>query len=436
MDFDNVVETQLSAAQRRDVLNARHVMPAAYAEQLLREESGIFANTSFEPQTIRCVGVIGAGLMAGQLAILFARRLRVPVLITDVSQARIDHCLAWIATHLDKLQGRGHLNEATAAELRALFRGTLDRKDFGSCDVVIEAVIEDLGVKRTVLSEIEKFVSTEALLLTNTSSLSLASMGEQLAHRERLVGMHFFNPVAVLPLVEVIRTAENDAPTLARVGDLARLLGKTPVLVEDTPGFVVNRILTRLFSELLRLIDAGFDIKTVDHALDPLDLPMTPLTLLGFIGPAVQRHICESMHAAYPGRFGVSPGLVAAAEAGLSGFLDASGVLLPEAKALLQPSNVDSASMTADAAGIGALVLEALAEEVGLILAEKVVASPKEIDLCMILGANFPKRHGGLTPLLDLSGASRKVWGKNLHESPGFAEEAASSVGSTQAVST
>jgi 3-hydroxyacyl-CoA dehydrogenase len=360
--------------------------------------------------------------MASQLAMVFARQLGVPVLITDLSQAKVDASLAWIAAHLEKLVGRGQLNETAARELGSLIRGTVDKREYADCDVVIEAVFEELNVKRAVFAELEPLLRTDALLLTNTSSLSVTAMGHGLAHPERVVGLHFFNPVAVLPLVEIIRTGNGDDVSLATACSLARLLGKTAVLVADRPGFVVNRILTRLFCELLQLIDDGADIELADHALDPLGLPMTPLTLLGFIGPAVQLHICETMHAAYPDRFYVSTSLTAIAEARLRGYLDKSGTVLPEAAALLPTADVDRASPAPDADAIKVRILDALAEEVGLMLAEKVVSGPADIDLCMLLGANYPRHLGGLTPLLDQSGASRRVWGRDFHPGSGFAD--------------
>jgi 3-hydroxyacyl-CoA dehydrogenase len=376
------------------------------------------------PRPVRSVGVVGAGLMASQLAMVFARQLGVPVLITDLSQAKVDGSLAWIAAHLEKLVSRGQLNETAAREVGSLIRGTVDKREYANCDVVVEAVFEELNVKRAVFAELEPLLRTDALLLTNTSSLSVTAMGHGLAHPERVVGLHFFNPVAVLPLVEIIRTGNGDDVSLATACSLARLLGKTAVLVADRPGFVVNRILTRLFCELLQLIDDGADIELADHALDPLGLPMTPLTLLGFIGPAVQLHICETMHAAYPDRFYVSTSLTAVAEARLRGYLDKSGTVLPAAAALLPAADVDSAAPApdADADAIKIRILDALAEEVGLMLAEKVVSGPADIDLCMLLGANYPRHLGGLTPLLDQSGASRRVWGRDFHPGSGFAD--------------
>ncbi len=418
---DNVVETAMLAEAGAAASRGAGNSPSAYAEALLAgERHRPQGAPGAVPRPVQSVGVIGAGLMASQLALLFARQLGVPVLITDLSQEKVDGALSGIAAHLDKLVARGQLTQTAAQELGSLVRGTVDKREFRNCDVVIEAVFEELSVKRAVFAEIEPLLRADALLLTNTSSLSVAAIGRGLTHPERLVGLHFFNPVAVLPLVEIISTENNDDVSVASACSLARLLGKTAVLVTDTPGFVVNRILSRLFCELLRIIDDGAEVQLADHALDPLGLPMTPLTLLGFIGPAVQLHICETMHAAYPDRFYVSTSLAAIAAARLRGYLDKSGTVLPAAAALLPQA--DAGPPAPGAESIRARILDALADEVGLMLAENVVAGPADVDLCMLLGANFPVHQGGLTPMLDLSGASRRVWGKEFHPGPGFAD--------------
>jgi 3-hydroxyacyl-CoA dehydrogenase/enoyl-CoA hydratase/carnithine racemase len=353
-----------------------------------------------QPLPVRAVGVVGAGLMASQLALVFAQQLRVPVRITDLSQERIDTALAWIAGQLDKLANQGLLTATDAEAVRVLVTGGTDKAAFADFDVVIEAVFEELEVKRAVFAELEPLLRPETLLLTNTSSLSIEAMGAGLARPGRLIGFHFFNPVAVLPLVEIIASPQTDQTTLATGFELAKRLRKTPVLVTDTAGFAVNRVLTRLFDEVLALMDSGADPTVVNHALDPLGLPMTPLALLQFIGPAVQLHICETMHQAYPQRFGVSRSLTALVAAGLPGYLDHDGGLSPSAAALLPPST------PTDAGKVRATLLGALAEEVTAMLDESVVAGPEEVDLCMILGANFPFHTGGLTPLLDREAVS------------------------------
>ncbi|AMB40331.1 MULTISPECIES: 3-hydroxyacyl-CoA dehydrogenase NAD-binding domain-containing protein [Paenarthrobacter] len=348
-----------------------------------------------DPQLVRSVGVVGAGLMASQLALIFARKLRVPVRITDLSPERIDSALTWIGAQVDKLVDGNGLSADDADEIRALITGGTDKSVLADSDVVIEAVFEELELKRAVLAELEPLLRTDALLLTNTSSLSVEAMGARLERPERLLGFHFFNPVAVLPLVEIVTTPHNDEATLATGFELARRLQKTAVLVKDTAGFVVNRLLTRLLDEVLSLIDDGGDPRTVDLALDPLGLPMRPLQLLQFIGPSVQLHICETMNRAYPQRFDVSRSLTALVDAGLPGYLDNDGGISPAAAALLPPAR------PVDPGAVRTTVLAALAQEVTAMLDENVVTGPGQIDLCMILGANYPFHTGGLTPLLD-----------------------------------
>jgi 3-hydroxyacyl-CoA dehydrogenase/enoyl-CoA hydratase/carnithine racemase len=410
------VNEQVGAAAVNPAGNAGDAADAeAFGELLLSDEAraSIYAfhltqslgkkpegRPTAEPLPVRSVGVVGAGLMASQLALVFAQQLRVPVRITDLSPNRIDTALAWIAGQLDKLVNRGLLTAAEAEAVRMLITGGRDKAAFVDCDVVIEAVFEELEVKRAVFAELEPLLRPETLLLTNTSSLSIEAMSAGLARPGRLIGFHFFNPVAVLPLVEIIAAPHTDDATLATGFELARRLRKTAVLATDTAGFVVNRVLTRLFDEVLALIDDGSDPTVVNHALDPLGLPMTPLALLQFIGPAVQLHICETMHQAYPQRFGVSRSLTALVAAGLPGYLDHDGGLSTSAAAFLPPST------PTDAGRVRATLLGALAEEVTAMLDESVVAGPEEVDLCMILGANFPFHTGGLTPLLDREAGS------------------------------
>ncbi|BCT77219.1 hypothetical protein SCMU_30610 [Sinomonas cyclohexanicum] len=348
---------------------------------------------------VTAVGVIGAGLMASQLATLFAQQLRVPVTMSDLSAERVDAALAGIRSRLGRAESKGRLQAGEAEEIAALITGTTDPADFAGCDAVIEAVFEELSVKRQVFAAAEAAIGPDALLLTNTSSLSVEAMAEALKHPERVVGFHFFNPVAVLPLLELVRTPVASDAAMAAAADLAAALGKTAVPVADAPGFVVNRLLTRLFAEVLAETEAtaaaGGDPLAVDRALAPWNLPMTPLTLIDYIGTAVQQHICATMHRAFPERFPLSPWLAAAAESGVRRLLADDGGLSPEAAALLAQG---PGTGPVDPARVLERVRVALAEEVEIMLAEGVVASEEDIDRCMVLGANYPA--GGLTPLL------------------------------------
>jgi 3-hydroxyacyl-CoA dehydrogenase/enoyl-CoA hydratase/carnithine racemase len=360
------------------------------------------------------VGIVGAGLMASQLALLFLRRLQVPVVLTDLDQARVDQGLAYVHAGVDKLVGKGRLDQRTAAKLRALVSGSADKAAFADADLVVEAVFEDLGVKKQVFAELEKIVSPETVLATNTSSLSVTAMAEDLEHPERVVGMHFFNPVSVMPLVEVVRAEHTDDATLATAFAVGRQLKKSCVLVKDAPSFVVNRLLTRFLGETFAAIDAGTPLNVANEALDPLGLPMRPLTLLTMVGPAVASHVGRTLHAAFPDRFGVSPNLERIVEWGRP-VADRDGTLDPEVAGLLR---VGDAPLTAEQ--VRERALEALAGEIRLMLEEGVVAEPQDIDLCMILGAGWPFHLGGITPYLDRSGVSERVNGGRFH--PGLSD--------------
>jgi 3-hydroxyacyl-CoA dehydrogenase/enoyl-CoA hydratase/carnithine racemase len=353
------------------------------------------------------VGVIGAGLMASQLALLFVRRLQVPVVLTDLDQTRVDKGVAYVHEQIDKLVAKRRLDEGTAAKLRGLVSGSVDKSVFADADFVIEAVFENLDLKKQVWAELEKIVTPEAILATNTSSLSVTEMAADLEHPERVVGFHFFNPVAVLPLLEIIRGERTDDATLATAFAVGKELKKSSVLVKDAPAFVVNRLLTRYTSEIFKAIDAGTPLATVDTALDPLGLPMRPMALMQLVGPAVGYHVGETLHRAFPDRFGDSPGLQKIVEAGLPVMVDDE--INPEVAALVAGG---SAPLSADQ--VRANALDALAEEIRIMLDEGVVAEPQDIDLCMVLGAGWPFHLGGVTPYLDRSGISERVTGKRF----------------------
>ncbi|MEV0158679.1 3-hydroxyacyl-CoA dehydrogenase NAD-binding domain-containing protein [Nonomuraea fuscirosea] len=347
------------------------------------------------------VGVVGAGLMASQMALLFARRLEVPVVLTDLDQARLDKGVGYVHGEVDKLLGKGRVSQDQANRLKSLVSGSLTKDAFADADFVIEAVFEDLAVKKQVFAEVEAVVPAECVLATNTSSLSLTEMGAGLEHPERLVGFHFFNPVAVMPLLEIIRGAATDDATLATAFAVGKALKKSSVLVKDAPAFVVNRLLTCFMGEVVAAVDEGTPLETAEHALDGLGLPMTPFALLQLVGPAVGLHVAETLHEAFPDRFGVSENMAKLVASGKPGVYRPDFTLDPEAVALFA-----GGSSPSTAEEVRARVLAALAREIRVMLDEGVVAAAQDIDLCMILGAGWPFHLGGITPYLDRSGVA------------------------------
>ena len=353
------------------------------------------------------VGVVGAGLMASQLALLFLRRLEVPVVLTDIDQGRVDKGVGYVQGEIDKLLAKKRISQDKANRLKANVSGSLTKDAFADADVVIEAVFEELKVKQQVFAEVEAVVSETCLLLTNTSSLSVSEMAANLQHPERVVGFHFFNPVAVLPLIEIVRADKTDDASLATAFSTAKALGKSAVLVSDQPAFVVNRLLTRFLGEVTAAVDEGTEFQVADSALEPLGLPMSPFLLLTLVGPAIALHVSETLHEAFPDRFGVSDNLRKLVEAGKTSiYAPGSFDVDPEVAQLFAGRNTPStAEQVRDRA------LAAMAQEIRLMLDEGVVSEAQDIDLCMLLGAGWPFHLGGITPYLDRTGVSERVTG-------------------------
>ena len=359
------------------------------------------------------VGIVGAGLMASQLALLLARRLGVPVVMTDLDEERVAKGVGWVHAEIQGLLGKRRISPDKASFLTGLVTGSTGKDGFADADFVLEAVFEEMAVKQQVFAEVEAVVSPECVLATNTSSLSITEMASRLQHPERVVGFHFFNPVAVMPLLEIIPGERTDDAALATAFATGRTLGKTTIRVKDTASFVVNRLLGRFMGEFSRIVDEGTPVTTADRAVAGL-APMPPFVLLGLVGPAIALHNNETLHRAFGDRFYVSPSLqrlVAAGKRGYYQVVDGRQVPDPEVQAMAeQPEH--PVELSVDEAR--ERILGVLAEEVGRMLSEGVVAAPMDLDLALITGAGFQFWNGGLCPLLDREGVSQRVLGRRL----------------------
>jgi 3-hydroxyacyl-CoA dehydrogenase len=319
--------------------------------------------------------------MATQLATLLLRRLELPLVLADVDEEALERARGAIEAELAGLVVKGRYDEGKARFLGSLVRTTTGHDEFAGCHLVLEAVFEELEVKRQVFAEIEAVVAPETVLATNTSALSVSAMAAGLAHPERVVGMHFFNPVALLPLVEIVRGERTDDATVATALDVAAKLRKRSVLVRDAPGFVVNRVLTRLLSTVLSALERGNSVEETDEAILRLGLPMAPSVLLQMVGPRVALHVLETLHAAYPDRFPLSQTLAnyAAGE---------DEIAVSEQTPLSQEEILESA-------------LAAIDDEIRHLLDEGVVPEAADVDTALILGAGFPFWLGGITKHLE-----------------------------------
>jgi 3-hydroxyacyl-CoA dehydrogenase/enoyl-CoA hydratase/carnithine racemase len=365
------------------------------------------------------VGVVGAGLMASQLALLLLRNLKCPVVMTDIDQERADKGVAWVKNELAKLVEKKRMSAESAGRLSLLVSGSSDQQVFAGCDFVIEAIFEELSLKQELFKKLEKIVGPECVLATNTSSLSVEAMSQGLEHPERVVGFHFFNPVAIMPLLEVARTSKTDDATTATAVNIGKELKKTMIICKDAPGFVVNRLLTRFMGEITDAVDEGTDPQVADNAMRSIGFPMSPFELLGLVGPGVALHVSETLNANLGPRYRISPTMQAMVKEGVKTFYikgeDGKFAANPAALALVHKGTTPSS-----AEEVRLRALKALAEEARMMLDEGVVSTPAEIDLCMLMGAGWPMHLGGILPFLDREGISESVCGQRFH-APGIA---------------
>jgi 3-hydroxyacyl-CoA dehydrogenase/enoyl-CoA hydratase/carnithine racemase len=379
-----------------ELLPGPQAQASIYAFQLVEQRAKKHpARPSAPPQEVGKVGIVGAGLMARQVALLFLRRLEVPIVIRDVKQEIVDEALGDIRAELDSQVAKGRYDEGKGRFLASLISGGTGYKSFGDCDLVLEAVFEELEIKQQVFGELEAVVGDACVLATNTSALSVTDMSDRLRRPERVVGMHFFNPVALMPLLEVVRTAESSDVALATVWDVGQKLGKRPILVNDAPGFVVNRVLTRMTRVIMDAIEQGTPVEEVDEAVMSLGMPMAPSVLLQMVGPRVANHVLERMHDAFPDRFPLSPALAAIANGD-------------------EPTVLDDAPRSREQ--VVEDVLEAVADEIHRLLEEGVVAEAADVDTGLLLGAGWPFFLGGITKHLDQLGLSERLFGSPFAE--------------------
>jgi 3-hydroxyacyl-CoA dehydrogenase/enoyl-CoA hydratase/carnithine racemase len=390
--IEGAAEWNLEEGYRREEDAIAELMPGPQAQASIyafglverRARKGIGVPDA-EARPVRKVGIVGAGLMATQIATLFLRRLEVPLVLRDLEQDIVATALGNVLGELAAQVAKGRYDEAKAEFLGSIVSGGTSYDGFEDCDLVLEAVVERLDVKQQVFAELRE-LAPRAILATNTSSLLVSEMGAD-------VGLHFFNPVPLMPLVEIVRTADTDDAVLATAWDVTQRLRKRGVLVRDAPGFVVNRVLTRMTSVLMQALESGNTVDETDEAMLRLGLPMAPSVVLAMVGAPVANHVLRTMHEAYPDRFPLSPALAALAAGEEPEPLTA------------RPRPVEE--LTDEA-------LSAMADEIGHLLDEGVVASAEDVDTCMLLGAGFPFFLGGITPYLDRTGISESVVGRPL----------------------
>jgi 3-hydroxyacyl-CoA dehydrogenase/enoyl-CoA hydratase/3-hydroxybutyryl-CoA epimerase len=373
-----------------------------------RKGTGV-RNAAVTPGRIEYLGVLGAGVMGGGIAQLAAHR-GIHVRMKDINHEAVSSGLQHARGLFDKLVKRKKLRRREADQSMALISGGLDYEGFGRLDLVVEAVVEKMDIKRIVLRETEEAVRRECILTTNTSSLSVDEMSKALSRPENFAGMHFFNPVHRMPLVEVVRGAQTSDEAAATVYVLALALGKVPVVTSDGPGFLVNRILGPYMNEAGFLLADGASVEAVDGAAKKFGMPMGPLRLVDEVGIDISRHAGQSLYEALGERLTPSAPLVALADSGRLGKKGGLGFYQyeggkeksvdPDIYAVLAPS-VPAERVTMETREIRSRLVLAMLNEAARALEAGIVTRASDVDLAMIMGTGFPPFRGGLLRFAD-----------------------------------
>jgi 3-hydroxyacyl-CoA dehydrogenase/enoyl-CoA hydratase/carnithine racemase len=398
-----------------ELLPARQAQAAVYSfgltQQRLKRQPW---KPAAAPRRIAKVGIVGAGLMGAQLGALFLQRFEVPLVLTDIDAGVLEQARRSIDGELDTRVAKGRLRPGKAEHLKSLVTTATDVAPQAGADFVLEAVVEDLGLKQRIFADLETVVDAGCILATNTSGLSITAMAAGLSHPQRVIGFHFFNPVAILPLVEVVATQATSDRALATAFAAAATLRKSAVPCADTPGFVVNRLLSRFMGTCALAVSQNIGFTDVDDAIRALGLPMGPFELLGLVGPAVAAHVARTLHAAYPDRFPIDENFQMLGSSGLPGVYDWSKGRVPYPEVTQRWQVGAEGGQRPSAEQIRDAAIQAVADEIVVMLDEGVVADARDIDTCLLLGAGWPFFLGGICKYLDQTGVSQRRFGRTL----------------------
>jgi len=370
---------------------------------------------------VASLGVLGAGVMGGGIAWLFAHK-GLPVRVKDIGWDAVAKAYKTVDDYSNQLVKIKKLTPSEARQRLLRVGGSVDWTGFAACDVVIEAVVENLEVKKKVLAEAETVVRDDCILATNTSSLRVADMAVALKHPERFVGMHFFNPVNRMPLVEVVAGPHSSPEAVAAIAALTRQSGKTAIVVQDCPGFLVNRILLPYMNEAARCLTEGGEVEEIDRVISRYGMPMGPFELTDVVGIDVGHKVAKILHEGYGERMAVAPILakvhdemkLLGAKAGKGFYFHDQGK-----KGAINPDIDAAIAGTQDDVGIKSRPLGSqeildrclliMVNEAARCIDDGIVASPGLLDLAMLMGTGYPPQKGGPLHHADSLGAGEVV---------------------------
>lgn len=387
---------------------SKNLIDLFFISQELKKDSGIDGKT--KPVEIKKAGLLGAGIMGGGIAWLFSN-YDIPIRMKDISHQGIALGFKQVNKIYSQLKKIRKYDDNQISLKTNNISATTTNEGFQDRDIIVEAVIEDIKIKQNVLSDIEKHVKKEAIIASNTSSLPISKIGSTLKDPKRFVGMHFFNPVNRMPLVEVICGDKTSQKTVATIVQLSKNLGKAPIVVKDVPGFLVNRILLPYINESGFLIEEGAQLELVDELIENFGMPMGPFTLADVVGIDVGYKVAKILEKGYGNRMQVCDLLEEMAKNhDILGKKSSQGFYLYDKKGKKSGINpkiiqiIENNGLTKleffEEDVIDRCIL-IMVNEAAKCLEEKVVKSPRHLDMAMIMGTGFPPFRGGLLKYAD-----------------------------------
>ena len=413
---DKAIEVEAAGfAKAAKTPQAESLVGLFLSDQLVKKLAKQHSKKAHE---INEAAVLGAGIMGGGIAYQAASK-GLPIIMKDIKSEQLDLGMGEASKLLGKMVERGKMTPVKMGETLSRIRPTLNYGDFAETDIVIEAVVENPNVKRAVLKEVEGLVKDDCILASNTSTISITFLAEALERPENFVGMHFFNPVSRMPLVEVIRGEKSSEEAISTTVALATKMGKVPVVVNDCPGFLVNRVLFPYFGAFDLLLKQGADFAHVDKVMEKFGWPMGPAYLIDVVGLDTGVHGAEVMAEGFPDR--MKPDYKGAIELlyenkrlgqknGVGFYkyeMDKRGKpkkVADEATYELLKTTTDSDKQTFDDQAIIDRTMLAFCNETVRCLEDNIVSTPSEADMAMIMGVGFPPFRGGPCRYIDQMG--------------------------------
>ena len=378
----------------------------------IKKESGV-KDTSLSGQAVGKAAVLGAGVMGGGIAQLFAARA-IPVRVKDINHEALAKAYQQAA---EVLRGSLKRRKITRLEMRQIMNrisGTVDYSGFKNSDLVIEAIVEDLEIKKKVLAELETHLSADAIIATNTSSLRVDDMAVALKKKNRFVGLHFFNPVHRMPLVEVVRGKHSSEEAIATVFNLCKNLGKTPIVVRDGPGFLVNRLLLPYMVEAISLLEEGHSLKRIDSAMRRFGMPMGPIELFDEVGIDVAWKVAKILRESMADRMAESEILHKLVEDGRLGKKSKKGFYIYSNRKTEYDPRIENYISVGqrtdlDEQQLIQRMIYPMVNEAARCLQEGIAAVPRDVDIGMIFGTGFAPFRGGLLRYADQENVAKIV---------------------------